>query len=161
MNQIQILGTITRDVELRYGQSGNAFAKFGIAYNDKWTAQNGEKMEKAHFFDVSVFGKQAETINQYFRKGNRILISGSLAFESWQDDQGQKRSKVGIKMERFDFIDRKDDNQQQGGYNAPQSQNPNQGYNQPPQQQNASQPPVYNQQIDQNGNPVVQSQQPF
>ena len=126
MNKVQILGTITRDIDLKYTQSGSAIANFGIAYNDKWKSQDGQIQEKAHFFDVSVFGKQAENVNMYFNKGSRILIDGSLDFQSWEKD-GQKHSKVGIKMNGFSFIDRKGDNQ---------SQEPNQAYNQ--QQQKAT-----------------------
>jgi len=123
MNKVQILGTITRDIELRYSQSGSAVANFGIAYNDKWKDQQGQVKEKAHFFDVSVFGKQAETINQYFRKGSRILIDGSLDFQQWEKD-GQKHSKVSIKMNGFSFIDRKsDDTNDKNNYQQGQQQN--------------------------------------
>ena len=161
MNKLQILGTITRDIELKYSQNGSAIANFGVAYNDKWKDQSGELKEKAHFFDVSVFGKQAETINSFFQKGSRILIDGSLDFQSWEKE-GQKHSKVSIKMNGFSFIDRKSDNaqaphqnqgqqqscapqqqqnnqgqQQQQGYNQPQQgyNQPQQGYSQQPQQQ--------------------------
>ena len=151
MNKVQILGTITRDIELRYTQGGSAIANFGIAYNDKWKDQNGETKEKAHFFDVSVFGKQAETINQYFNKGSRILIDGSLDFQSWEKD-GQKHSKVGIKMNGFSFIDRKSDSQgqqapqqQQQSYQAPQQQS-HTSYQQP--QQQAQQMPQQPAQLD-------------
>ena len=125
MNQVQILGTMTKDVEVKYTQSGTAIGNFGVAYNDKWKDQSGELKEKAHFFDVSVFGKQVETIRQYFKKGSRILISGSLDFQSWQDQQGNNRSKVGIKLSRFDFIDRKSDSQ---GGQQPSSQPQQNGY---------------------------------
>ncbi len=138
MNNLQILGTITRDIELKYSQSGAAIANFGIAYNDKWKDSNGELKEKAHFFDVSVFGKQAETINSFFRKGSRILVDGSLDFQSWLDADGQKRSKVSIKMKGFSFIDRKSDEQipHQQSYQQPQ-QNQQQGYGNPNPQQHS------------------------
>lgn len=133
MNKVQILGTITRDINLTYTQSGSAIANFGIAYNDKWKGQDGQMQEKAHFFDVSVFGKQAEIISQFFNKGSRILIDGSLDFQSWEKD-GQKQSKVGIKMNGFSFIDRKSD-----GVTTPQQQS------YPAQQATAYQPPVQQQ----------------
>ena len=134
MNNLQILGTITRDIELKYSQSGSAIANFGIAYNDTWKDVNGEKKEKAHFFEVSVFGKQAETINQYFHKGSRILIDGSLDFQSWEKD-GQKNSKVGIKLNRFTFVDRKSNDASDGNNQGYQPQQQQQGYQQPQQQQ--------------------------
>ncbi|MFK5937698.1 MAG: single-stranded DNA-binding protein [Sulfurimonas sp.] len=146
MNTVHILGTITREIELKYSQSGSAVANFGIVYNDKWKDAQGQMKEKAHFFDVSVFGKQAETVNQYFRKGSRILVDGSLDFQSWEKD-GQKHNKVGIKMKGFSFIDRKSD-----------EQNSNQGYQQQGQTQQQYQAP---QPTYQNAQGQQQSQQQY
>jgi len=155
MNNVSIIGNITRDIELQYTQSGMAIAKFGIAVNKKVKNQQGGYDDKAHFFDITAFAKTAENVNQYFRKGSKIGISGELNFEQWEDQQtGQKRSKVSIICNQFDFIDKKEDGQpqqqqqqNQGGYNAPNNnQNANAGYNQPaqsnnaPQQQQQSQP---------------------
>ena len=159
MNNLQILGTITRDLELRYAQSGSAILNFGIAYNDNWKDANGQKQEKAHFFDVSVFGKQAETINQYFNKGSRILIDGSLDFQSWEKD-GQKHSKVGIKLKGFTFVDKRDNSQ--GASQGQQPLQQNQSYQQAPQQQQsyATQQEYRNAQgqlTDPNGNVLLNS----
>ncbi len=134
MNKVQILATITRDIELRYSQGGSAIANFGIAYNDKWKDQQGQVKEKAHFFDVSVFGKQAETVNNFFRKGSRILIDGSLDFQSWEKE-GQKHSKVSIKMNGFSFIDRKsDESSDKNNYQQPHQQQQQQQQHQQQQQ---------------------------
>lgn len=134
MNNVQIMATITRDIELRYTNNNTAIASFGIAYNEKWS-ENGEKKEKAHFFDVTAFGKTAENINTYFRKGQRILISGSLSFEQWEDKQnGQKRSKVSIKLKEFDFIEKADNSNQQPQQQYQQPQNQAQGIQQHQQQ---------------------------
>lgn len=160
MNNIQILGTITRDVELKYSQSGTAIASFGIAYNDKWKDQSGQVVEKAHFFDVTVIGKQSEIVNKFFHKGSRILIDGSLDFSQWVDKDGQKRSKVGIKLNRFTFVDKANNQDNQGSQNNQQQgyQQPQQGqaqqYQQPQQvqtqYQNAQGQPVPQQQYQQN-----------
>ena len=104
MNKVQILGTITRDVEIKFTQTGTAIGSFGIAYNER----RGDK-EVAMFFDVTALGKTAENIQKYFGKGSRILIDGSLDFQQWEKD-GQKRSKVSIKVNGFDFIDKRTDN---------------------------------------------------
>ena len=152
MNQIQLLGTITQDPELRYTQSGTAVLKLNVAYNDRWTGQDGSKQEKAHFFTVTYFGKSGEIVNQYFSKGDRILISGSLQYETWTAQDGSKRSSVTIKGTGFDFIEKRPQGQpqqqQQGGLNQPQQQQsqtyqqqtvpgrqPQQQYNPPRQQQ--------------------------
>lgn len=146
MNNVQILGTITREPELKYTQGGIAILSFGIAYNEKRKQQDGSYGDVAHFFDVTAFGKTAENINSYFFKGSRILINGSLDFQSWEKD-GQKRSKVGIKVNSFDFIDKRSDNQssnaqanqvpQQGGYGQNQqynTQNNHTAYREPQRQ---------------------------
>jgi len=112
MNQVQLLGTMTRDVEIRYSQSGAAIGNFSVAYNEKWTDSSGQKQEKAHFVDCTAFGKTAENIQKYFNKGSRILIRGSLDYQSWEKE-GKKRSKLGVKVIGFDFIDRKGDGNQQ------------------------------------------------
>lgn len=149
MNNIQILGTMTKDVELKYTQSGAAIGSFGIAYNERRKQADGRYGDVAHFFDVTAFGKTAENINQYFRKGSRILINGSLDFQSWTAQDGQKRSKVGIKVEKFDFIDKRDNTQgsqapqQQKPYVAPQPVYENaQGRQVPPPQRQAPQQPA-------------------
>jgi len=116
MNKVQILGTITRDIELRYTQSGTAIASLGIAYNEKRKQSDGSYKDYPHFFDVTAFSKKAETINQYFKKGSRILIDGSLSYESWTDQNGAKRSNVSIKLNDFDFIDKRENTTQQNSY---------------------------------------------
>jgi len=142
MNSVHIIGNITRDIELKYAQSGTAIASMGVAVNKKVKNQSGGYDDKPIFIDVTAFGKTAETLNQYFRKGSKIGIDGELNFEQWEDQQGQKRSKLSVIMNRLHFIDKKDDsqqpqqNQQQGGYNAPQQ---NQNNNQAPAQNNYNQ----------------------
>jgi len=112
MNSINIVGTMTRDCEIKYTPSGVAIGTFGIAYNEK-IKQNGEYKDKVNFFEVVCFGKTAENVNNFFKKGSQIGISGSLNFEQWEDNNGQKKSKVNIKMQSFTFIGKKENNQQQ------------------------------------------------
>ena len=104
MNKVQILGTITRDIDLQYAPSGTAIAKLGIAVNKRYTS-NGEKKEEVSYFNCVAFGKTGENINQYFQKGSRILISGELKEDRWEKD-GQKQSRVSILIDGFDFIDK-------------------------------------------------------
>ena len=140
-NNISILGTLTDNLELKYTQNGNAIGSFSIAVNEVYKDQNGNKIEKAHFFKVNCFGKQAETINQYFFKGSRILISGQLVQDRWQDQQtGENRSAVSIKLNSFEFVDRKSDTQPQ--MQQPQPQNYVNGAN-------GQQVPVYHEQVPQ------------
>ena len=114
MNSVNIIGTMTRGIELKYLPSGVAVGSFAIAVNQDYKKQDGTKVEKTSFFDVKVIGKQSEIINQYFSKGSRIGITGELEQETWQDNQGQNKSRVVIKLEQFSFIDKKsNDNQGQ------------------------------------------------
>ena len=130
MNKIQLLGTMTRDCELKYAQSGTAVGNFSIAWNEKIKSQDGQYADKAHFFDITAWGKTAENINKFFNKGSRILIDGQLQFSQWEKD-GAKRSKVDIKVNSFYFIDRKDShNQSQQHQNCLQAQQSAQAPNQ-------------------------------
>jgi len=109
---------MTKDCELKYTQRGTAVGSFGIAWNEKRKDQAGNYTDVAHFFDVTALGKTGDNINKFFGKGSRILIDGSLDFQQWEKD-GQKRSKVGIKVNGFDFIDRKSDAQSNDNYSQP------------------------------------------
>ena len=104
-NKVIIAGNLTRDPELRFLPSGSAIASFDIAVNRKWT-QDGEKKEEVTFVPITSFGKQAETIGQYLKKGNPILIEGRLRQESWTDKTTQqKRTKLSVVAESFTFLD--------------------------------------------------------
>jgi single-strand DNA-binding protein len=105
-NKVILAGNLTRDPELRYTPKGTAIAKIGLAINRKWRSESGEMKEETTFVDVSAFGKTAETIGQYLKKGRPVLMEGRLRYETWDDKtSGQKRSKLGVVMESFQFID--------------------------------------------------------
>lgn len=96
---------MTRDVELRFLTSGTAVGSFGMAMNRKYT-HNGESKEECTFVDCTVFGKQAETLAKYTKKGSKIHIIGRLKLDTWDDKQTQqKRSKLGVVVESFTFLD--------------------------------------------------------
>lgn len=106
-SKVIIVGNLTRDPELRYLPNGTPIAKFGLAINRKWKDQSsGEMKEEVTFVDVDAFGKHGETIGQYLKKGRPILVEGRLRTESWEDKQsGQKRSRLGVVLEAFTFLD--------------------------------------------------------
>jgi single-strand DNA-binding protein len=105
-NKVILAGNLTRDPELRYTPKGTAIARLGIACNRKWKSETGEMKEEVTFVDVDAFGKTAETIGQYLKKGRPILIEGRLRYETWDDKQsGQKKSKLGVVLETFQFLD--------------------------------------------------------
>lgn len=104
MNIVIIKGNLTRDPELRYLPNGTAVAQCGVAVNEVWNDKDGNRQEKVHFFDVTFWGRTAESVTQYFKKGKPILLNGRLRMDTWDDKQtGQKRSKVAITADRWEF----------------------------------------------------------
>jgi single-strand DNA-binding protein len=107
-NKVILIGNLTRDPELRYTPKGTAIAKIGIAVNRSWKSETGEMKEEVTFVDVDAFGRTAENIGQYFKKGRPIFIEGRLKLDQWEDKQtNQKRSKLGVVLETFQFMDSK------------------------------------------------------
>ena len=106
LNKVMLMGNLTRDVEMRYTPSGMALARLGLAVNRKFRdSKTNELREEVTFVDIDVWGKQAETANQYLSKGQSVFIEGRLKFDQWDDKQtGQKRSKLQVVAERFQFI---------------------------------------------------------
>src|SRR5580698_1733637 len=118
-NKVILAGNLTRDPELRYTPKGTAIARLGIACNRKWKSETGELKEEVTFVDVDAFGKQAETIGQYLKKGRPILIEGRLRYDTWEDKQTkQKKSKLGVVLESFQFLD-SGGGRGEGGESAP------------------------------------------
>jgi single-strand DNA-binding protein len=130
-NKVIMIGNLTRDIELRYLPSGAAIAKSAIATSHRYKAQNGEQKEEVCFLDFNVFGKAAEILNQYVRKGSKVMLEGRLVFEQWQANDGSNRNRHTLRVDEFKFLDSKADSQNMGGgYSQPQ-QAQNQQYNQP------------------------------
>lgn len=103
-NRVILAGNLTRDPQLSYTPSNLAICQFGLAVNRKWRDREGNMKEEVCFVDINAFGKQAETINQYFSKGRSILIEGRLRLEQWTSKEGQNRSKLSVVLETFSFL---------------------------------------------------------
>ncbi|MEI9865800.1 MAG: single-stranded DNA-binding protein [Limisphaerales bacterium] len=104
-NKVILMGNLTRDPELRYTPKGTAIAKVGLAVNRVWTNEAGEKKEEVTFVDVDIFGRTAENVGQYMRKGRPMLVEGRLKLDQWDDKQtGQKKSRLGIVAETVQFL---------------------------------------------------------
>src|SRR6478672_2663626 len=116
-NKVILAGNLTRDPELRYTPKGTAIAKFGLAINRSWRTDAGENKEEVTFVDLDAFGKQAETLAQYMKKGSPLLVEGRLKLDQWDDKQtGQKRSRMGVVVEGFQFLG---SGNREGGNDAP------------------------------------------
>lgn len=107
LNKLLLAGNLTRDPEMKFTAKGMAICAFGIAVNRKWKTEGGQEQEEVTFVDVTAFGKQAEVIAQYLKKGNPLFLEGRLKLDQWDDKQtGQKRSKLGVVLESFQFLPR-------------------------------------------------------
>ncbi|GDY23265.1 hypothetical protein LBMAG56_46120 [Verrucomicrobiota bacterium] len=105
-NKVILAGNLTRDPELRYTPKGTAIAKLGMAINRTWKNEAGETKEEVTFVDVDAFGRSAEVIAQYLKKGRPILVEGRLKLDTWEDKQtNQKKSKLGVILDSFQFLD--------------------------------------------------------
>ncbi len=102
INTVTLVGRLTRDAELTYGSSGMAFSKFSIAVNRR--VKKGEAWEdEASFFDMTLFDKKAENMNQYLLKGGQIVVKGFLKQERWSKD-GQNFSKVAVHVDDIQLV---------------------------------------------------------
>ncbi len=116
-NKVILMGNLTRDPELKYLPSGTAVANFGLAMNETYTdRQTGEKKEEVCFVDVEAWGRQAEIANEYLQKGRPVFVDGSLKFDSWEADDGTKRSRLRVRAFRFQFIGGPQDGDGGGAY---------------------------------------------
>ncbi|UYV13591.1 MAG: single-stranded DNA-binding protein [Phycisphaera sp.] len=104
-NRVFLMGNLTRDIEMRHTPQNMAIAKIGLAVNRKFKTQSGEQREETTFVDCDAFGRTAEVMAQYLRKGRPVFIEGRLKLDQWQDQQGNNRSKLKVVIESFQFID--------------------------------------------------------
>lgn len=115
LNKVMLMGNLTRDPELRYLPSNMAVVGLGLAVNRRWRNQQGEQQEETTFIDCEAFGKQAEVINQYLKKGRPVYLEGRLKLDQWQDRDGNNRSKLKVIVESFQFIDSREGGAGGGG----------------------------------------------
>ena len=105
LNKVLLIGNLTRDPQLSYLPSQTPVVEFGLATNRKWTDKaTGQQREETCFVDCRCYGRQAETINKYLRKGRPIFIEGRLQLDTWTSQDGQRRSKHRVFVESFQFL---------------------------------------------------------
>lgn len=104
-NKIILIGNITREIELRYSQSGTAIAKTGLATNRRRRDASGKNIDESMFIDIIFFGRSGEIANQYLRKGSKVLIEGRLQLEQWVDNNNHKQSKHSVIVENMQLLD--------------------------------------------------------
>ncbi len=115
-NKVMLMGNLTRDVEIRHTSGNTIVGSFGLAVNRKYKTQSGEQREEVNFIDCTAFGRTAEVMAQYLGKGRPVFVEGRLKFDQWEDKNGGgKRSKLGVIVDNFQFIDSKSGGGNSGG----------------------------------------------
>lgn len=122
-NKVILIGNLTRDPELRVTASGNSICKLGLAVNRAYMTKEGERREETTFIDIDAFGKQAEVISKYMRKGRGLMVEGRLKLDQWEQE-GQKRSKLCVVLESFQFLGGRDESDPTSGDGYEQSSPP-------------------------------------
>ena len=104
LNKILVIGNLTREVDLKYIPSGTAVANFGLAVNRTYTDSNGEKQEDVCFVDIVAWNRLAEVAGEYLSKGRPVFIEGRLQMDSWEDQDGKKRTKLRVMAQNIQFL---------------------------------------------------------
>lgn len=104
-NKVMIIGNLTRDPEIKYTPKGTAIADIGLAVNRNYTTDSGEKREEVTFIDVTLWGRVAEIVGEYCKKGRPLFVEGRLQLDTWDDKAtGQKRSKLKVVGENIQLL---------------------------------------------------------
>ena len=117
LNKAIVIGNLTRDPEIKALPSGVKVASFSVATNRVWKDKNGVKQENVDYHNIVVFGRQAEIVGQYMKKGSSILVEGRMQTRSWDDAAGVKKYRTEIVADRIQFGPRPAGSS--GGYSAP------------------------------------------
>ncbi len=115
INRVTLVGRLTRDPELRHLPSGTPVLQMGLAVNGRQKDDADNWTDKPNFFDIKVFGNQAEMLSQHLSKGRRVGIDGRLDWSSWEAQDGSKRSKVEVVAQSVQFLDSRAEGAEPGG----------------------------------------------
>ena len=104
VNKVILIGNLTRDPQLRYTPNQKAVCEFGMAINRKWRTDTGETKEEVCFVDCNIWGKRGEALQKYVTKGQQLFVEGHLTFDQWEGKDGQKRSRLRVTVDNFEFL---------------------------------------------------------
>lgn len=116
-NKVILMGNLTADPEVRFTGSGRAVAQLRLAVNEVYKNAEGERVERADYFDIDVWGPQGENCGKYLSKGRPVLVDGRLRLETWETENNEKRSKVKVIADRVQFLGGAKDGAAAGGGN--------------------------------------------
>ncbi len=117
LNKVFLMGNLTRDVELKKTPSNMSVANVGLAVNRQYRV-NDENREETTFVDCEAWGRTAEVMGQYLRKGRPVFVEGRLKLDQWQDRDGNNRSKLKVVIDNFQFVDSRSGEGGGGGGNS-------------------------------------------
>jgi single-strand DNA-binding protein len=115
-NKVILMGNLTRDPDLRTTPKGSQVAQFGLAVNRNYRNAEGNTVDETTFVDIEAFGKQAEVIGKYLSKGRPIFVEGRLKLDQWESKEGEKRSKLKVILEAFQFVGGRGEGSEGGDY---------------------------------------------
>jgi single-strand DNA-binding protein len=124
LNKVFLMGNLTRDPQYSVTPNQTPVVEFGLAINRRWSGQDGQQHDDVCYVDCQMFGRRADVINKYLRKGSPIFVEGRLNYSSWTAQDGSKRSRLRVVAENFEFI---------GGGQSGQGGQGGQNYGSPPQ----------------------------
>jgi single-strand DNA-binding protein len=101
VNKVILVGNLGRDAELRYTPGGAAVSKFSLATTETWNDKSGQKQERTEWHNIDIWGKQAETLTEYLRKGKQVYVEGRLQTDEYTDKEGIKRKSTKIRGDRI------------------------------------------------------------
>ena len=104
MNKIIVIGNLGRDPEMRYTPNGDPVTSFSVATSYRYNTAAGEQREETEWFNVSVFGRQAEACNQYLAKGRKVYVEGRISSRTYQDRNGETRVSLDIRAQAVQFL---------------------------------------------------------
>lgn len=120
VNKVFLMGNLTRDVQVKHTANNTAVANLGLAVNRRYRNSAGEMQEEATFVDCEAWGRTAETMGKYLAKGRPVFIEGRLRLDEWQDREGNRRTKLVVVVDQFQFVDSRNS----GGQNKSGSDGP-------------------------------------
>lgn len=132
LNQCNFIGRLGQNPEVKYSTTGTAVANISIGCSEKWKDKQGQQQERTEWVKCSAFGKLAEIMGEYLRKGALVYVSGKMQTRKWQDQNGKDRYTTEIVVSEMKMLGSKSDNQQPAQQHQPQQNAPQQQYNEPP-----------------------------
>ena len=152
LNKVMLIGRLGRDPEMRYTQSGTAVANFSLATDDNWRDKQGNKQERTEWHNIVAWGKLADTVNNYLKKGRQVYVEGRLQTRDWTDNANVKHYRTEIVASTVTFLggpgERQGGGAPAGNYGGPQGA-PGGSQGGPPQGQGG--PPPQDDSYDQGG----------